>query len=267
MTRRAKLKIRSKLHQLGWALRQGPHSQELSFLEFLAQSAIQVRAPELSSIRRPSLNRQVRDLIAGSKSQLGQDILALSMVGLDKRGYFVEFGATNGFDLSNTYSLEKDHGWTGIVCEPAVNWHSALRSNRSSIIDTRCVFSSSGNSIDFSESTFGEFSTLTSFLHSDSNSDQRKKLNNYQVTTVTLADLLTEHNAPTYIDFISIDTEGSEWEILRGFDFDKYTFGLLCVEHNYTENRHLIFDLLTSKGYTRIFEEHSRWDDWYALRS
>jgi hypothetical protein len=87
------------------------------------------------------------------------------------------------------------------------------------------------------------------------------------VASVTLNDLLEEHRAPNYIDFISIDTEGSEYQILSDLDFAKYSFGLICVEHNFTENRGKIFSLLSSNGYTRVFEELSQWDDWYVNKN
>ena len=211
--------------------------------------------------------RQVSKIIRESKSQLGQDILALSLVGLDKPGYFVEFGATNGVNLSNTHMLEKHFEWQGILCEPARAWHSELFDNRSSIIDTRCVFDSSGEELEFSESIAGELSTLSDFIDSDHHSRARVNLATYKVTSVTLNDLLEEHRAPSFIDFISIDTEGSEYQILSGFDFKKYSFGLICVEHNFTENREKIRALLSSHGYTRVFKELSQWDDWYVNKN
>jgi len=206
--------------------------------------------------------KQVSEYISASKSQLGQDVLALSYVGTGKPGYFVEFGATNGLDLSNTYMLEKKFGWKGILCEPAKIWHKDLFSNRDSIIDTRCVFNSTGEQLDFSEATTSHLSTVEKFVESDSHT--RKVSERYKVTTVTLGDLLRDHKAPNYIDFISIDTEGSEYLILRDFDFEKYQFGLICVEHNFTENRGKISDLLYSKGYKKVFEDFSAFDDWYV---
>jgi FkbM family methyltransferase len=205
---------------------------------------------------------QASHLIRKSKSQLGQDVLALSYVGIQKPGYFVEFGATNGLDLSNTYMLEKNYGWKGILCEPARIWHKDLLSNRKSIIDTRCVYKSSNESISFSESATSYLSTVTEFVKSDPH--PQKITQTYEVKTVTLNDLLEDHNAPNYIDFISIDTEGSEYLILQDFDFDRHQFGLICIEHNFTENREKIFDLLSLNGYQRVFEEFSMWDDWYV---
>lgn len=56
-----------------------------------------------------------------------------------QNGFFVEFGATNGIDLSNTYLLETEFGWNGILAEPDKYWHTSLIANRTAIIDIRCV--------------------------------------------------------------------------------------------------------------------------------
>ncbi len=200
-----------------------------------------------------------------STSQLKQDVIALVINNFKRNGFFVEFGATDGKSLSNTYLLEKVFDWKGILCEPGKNWHSSLKNNRESIIDYRCVHSSTGLFVEFHNSHDGELSTISSFVdYSDGHTNSRKKGNKYLVETVKLNDLLKSHNAPTLIDFLSIDTEGSEYEILESFDFTEYTFNFICVEHNYTKNRNKIYELLTSKGYTRILSHISKWDDWYC---
>ena len=63
------------------------------------------------------------------KSQLGQEIFALIENDFKRDGFFVEFGATNGLELSNTHLLEKEFGWTGILAEPAKTWHEDLYKN------------------------------------------------------------------------------------------------------------------------------------------
>jgi FkbM family methyltransferase len=216
----------------------------------------------------PSTSRltleQVFKLLKKSKSQLGQDFLALSMAGLDHKGFFVEFGATNGIDLSNTFLLEKEYGWSGILCEPARNWHDSLKRARGVSLDFRCVYSSTGKSVQFSEVSNGELSTISAFANKDGHSPSRRNLmKQYEVETVSLFDLLRQHQAPEFVDFLSIDTEGSEYEILKDFDFSSYLFGLIAVEHNYTKNQALIQKLLTSNGYQQIFPELSGFDDWF----
>jgi FkbM family methyltransferase len=206
---------------------------------------------------------KVKKVLRYSKSQLGQDILGLSIPGLDKPGYFVEFGAADGIALSNTFVLEKQFGWSGILCEPGTNWHQSLEANRDCIIDTRCVYSVSGESVSFSENYLGELSSITKFASPRKQGILKRTLASYQVETVSLKDLLDFHKAPKHIEFLSIDTEGSEFEILNGFDFQSYTFGAICVEHNFGPTRELISSLLTKNSYVQIHSDLSEFDDWY----
>lgn len=194
-----------------------------------------------------------------SKSQIGQDLLAALNSNFKTGGYFVEFGATDGITLSNTFLLEKELGWTGILAEPARMWHKNLGATRSSHICDKAVWSHSGQTLLFHEDA--ELSTLQGF---QSLQHQARSKKTYEVETISLNDLLTEYSAPSFIDFLSVDTEGSEYEVLSNFDWSGRSFGLICVEHNFTENRSLIFDLLTRQGYRRILEEVSGWDDWYV---
>ena len=82
---------------------------------------------------------------------------------------------------------------------------------------------------------------------------------------LSLDDLLDEHGAPQRIDYLSIDTEGSELEILSKFDFKRWPFKVICCEHAYTSARQPLFELLTAKGYKRVHEDISQFDDWYVL--
>jgi len=199
-----------------------------------------------------------------SKAQLGQDVFALIYSHFKKGGFFVEFGATNGVILSNTYMLEKYYDWTGILAEPARVWHSELEVNRSAQIDFGCVWKESGKTVEFNEVDVAELSTIKSFNENDTHSSSRQKGEVYEVETISLEDLLIKHRAPKLIDFLSVDTEGSEYEILSEFNFSSYDIRVITVEHNYTANREKIYELLKKNGYTRLFTGLSKWDDWYV---
>jgi FkbM family methyltransferase len=201
--------------------------------------------------------------IKKSRSQIRQDIFVLSELNFKKNGFFVDFGATNGVDLSNSFLLEKDFGWNGILVEPARIWHKDLFKNRTSKIDTNCVSSKSGQVVTFNEVSSPELSTIDEYSKSDLHSKFREKGSHYDVTTISLTDLLDKYQAPSEIDYLSIDTEGSEFDILNNFDFNKYTFSVITCEHNYTPAREKIHDLLTRNGYQRKYEEFSDFDDWY----
>jgi len=209
---------------------------------------------------------QLLDCLGRSQAQNRQDLFVLAELGFPSRGYFVEFGATDGVHGSNSYLMERDFGWRGIVAEPARCWHQQLRANRSCAIDTSCVWRETGSMLQFSEvDQFPALSTLSQFRYADSWSRARRHARSYEVATVSLRDLLARHGAPREIDYLSIDTEGSELEILRSFDFDEYRIRIITCEHNYAPAREEVHALLRRHGYERKFESHSKYDDWYVL--
>jgi len=210
---------------------------------------------------------EARKIYKSSKSQLGQDLLALIASGAKNPGFFVEFGSADGVALSNSFLLEKELGWSGILCEPSRSWHEDLKRNRSCVVDPRCVYSRTGEQISFSENYIGELSGITEFTGDDHHGILDRTTTSYQVETISLLDLLRSHSAPKHIEFLSVDTEGSEFEILNAFDFRQHTFGAICVEHNYLENKPKVKQLLEANGYRQVYPELSEFDDWFVLKA
>lgn len=191
-------------------------------------------------------------------SQLGQDKWVLETLNYKKNGYFVDIGAYDGIILSNTYTLEKRYGWNGICAEPGFSRKQLLR-NRKCNISTDCIYSESGKNVSFSHA--GELGGINEFNPHSLQSSRTVSTNS--MTTLSFYDLLKKFNAPKHIDYLSIDTEGSEYEILRTFPFSEYTFATITVEHNYDEiKRNKIYDLLRRNGYRRA--KQVRFDDWYV---
>jgi FkbM family methyltransferase len=199
-----------------------------------------------------------------SNAQIFQDLFVLFQTNERRSGFFVEFGAGNGFDLSNTHLLEKQYGWSGILAEPAQCWHERLRNRRGCTIDLRCVWNRTGDHIEFNEVAEPEYSTIARYSSTDSYSSIRENGCRYPVETVTLTDLLNQNGAPKEIDYLSIDTEGSELEIVKAFDFSQYNVRIITVEHNYRTDRGDMHRLLQSNGFTRKFDAASLVDDWYV---
>ena len=90
--------------------------------------------------------------------------------------------------------------------------------------------------LEFIETNIPEHSTITKFSLLDKMGHTRKKGNRYKVKTITLNDLF-EKQAPNEIDYLSNDTEGSEFEILENLNHDKYKFNFITCEHMYTNKR------------------------------
>ena len=199
-----------------------------------------------------------------SRSQIRQDLFVLSETGFKTGGFFVEFGATNGMNLSNSYLLEKEFGWSGIVAEPARCWRNDLIKNRTCHVETRCVWRNSNDVLTFNEVANADMSTIDQFTEHDSHRHARRQGKVYEVETISLLDMLDKYHAPTHIDYLSIDTEGSEYEILSHFDFARYKFDIITCEHNFTPMRDAIHKLLGSQGYVRKYEDVSQFDDWFV---
>jgi FkbM family methyltransferase len=200
-----------------------------------------------------------------SRSQLFQDLWALWVSGDRRGGYFVEVGAADGVYLSNTWLLEKEMGWSGVLAEPNPRFHDNLRANRSCALSTRCLHSCAGRTVDFISAKLGEFSRVAEIAPDDGQDEARLRgSHTIQVETTTLNDLLSEHGAPPVIDYLSIDTEGAELEILSAFDFGRWDVRAMTVEHNWSPNREPLYELLSSKGFRRLWPKLSRFDDWYV---
>lgn len=235
-----------------------------STLEMLRQNSSAARDISLlQQLNNDNANSLLR-YFGRSKSQLRQDLFVLSHLAFKRNGYFVEFGATNGVDLSNTHLLEMEFGWAGILAEPANCWHKELIKNRGCSIEMNCVWKDSISTLIFNQTNVAELSTISRYSDTDMHSDSRKDGRSYEVKTISLNDLLRKYNAPQNIDYLSIDTEGSEYEILSHFDFSQHTFEVITCEHNYTPMREKIYSLLNKNGYRRVLEDFSLFDDWYV---
>jgi FkbM family methyltransferase len=213
------------------------------------------------------LIKEVKNYSGKSYSQLSQDILALVLSNYKQNGFFVEFGACDGLHLSNTLILENEYSWSGILSEPAKKYHNDLLKNRNCSIDFRAVYSTSKKILNFKETDQSDLSGIEEYFQIDNHLAKRQIGNNYDVETISLNDLLLEHSAPSVIDYMSIDTEGSEFEILKNFNFDRYKIKFISIEHNFVEqSRNDIQNLLEKNNYQRILTKWSQFDDWYVYK-
>ncbi|OWW00108.1 methyltransferase [Rhizobium sp. R72] len=199
-----------------------------------------------------------------SRAQILQDLWVCYALCERRDGFFVEFGATNGLKNSNTWLLEKTFGWSGILAEPNPIWHQELAANRNAFIDHRCVTSRSHDTVAFiaTDDVDPELSSIADFSRGDHFAELRAKGRQIHVETISLDDLLETYRAPPVVDYLSIDTEGSELDILSAYSFDR-EFDLISIENN-SKTEAAIQSLLESKGYRRVLEQFSQWDGWYA---
>lgn len=222
----------------------------------LAQKRHQlVQSPHDAEPDRLSVERK-------ATSQLGQDLWVLEQTNYKRGGFFVEFGATDGVLLSNSYLLETEFGWKGLCAEPNPAFFRKLRMNRSCVVAPECISGQTGQMVEFILAD--EFGGIGDYMAVDQHARRRAAYRAHQgvvtLESISLDDFLKKYNAPRVIDYMSVDTEGSEYDILSAFPFDDWDIRLLTIEHNFTPMRQEIRSLLEGHGYQCV---EAQWDDWY----
>ena len=188
---------------------------------------------------------------------------------LRHQGYFVELGVADGIMISNTLALERHHGWRGLCIEPSLAYAKLVTSKRTCIKRGDVVSGRSGEIVKFMDQADDQGKnnerTEGGALNAPASveglySGILDNMTTYNVggsvtkhVTRTLSELLDESHAPTHVDFLSLDTEGSEYDILSTFPYESRSFGAILVEHNHENiKRRQIRLLLESKGYVRV---------------
>lgn len=192
-------------------------------------------------------------------SQVGQDKWVDDFFKSKKGGYFLDIGAYDGINLSNTYYLEKELGWGGICIEADSDSYRSLLKNRNCEKINAAVSNING-------STSFSPSGLTGRITNNGE---------YTIPTFTIEKILKTFDSPKIIDYISLDIEGHESIALEKFPFSTHEFILMTVEHNLylgsDVNKKKIKEILSGNGYV-IYKENIedrgyKFEDWYINKS
>lgn len=197
--------------------------------------------------------------------QLLQDVMALGVSGEGK--HFVEFGAGHPWHLSNTGILATKFGWGGTRAEPNPDFFKLHDQEKLPDVTTSMVFigADEGN-VDFLP--LGELGTRFDLSQGDRHRRSRRKLAKtvraMTVQSQSPRTFMAAKGVPKEFGFLSVDTEGSEIEIMRTFPFEEFSFDFACIEHNFDEEkRSLLTAIMCSKGYATVLSECSGWDAWF----
>jgi len=160
-----------------------------------------------------------------------------------ENGFFIECGANNGIDQSNTWYFEKNLNWSGILIEPLNKQFWELKKNRSK---KNKFFNLALCSSEIENILLMENNDLVSKSVIDSGKTANSNFES--VNSQTLTKILDEVSAPSLIDFFSLDVEGFEDQVIKGINFDKYNFKYFLIE---TQNDEVI-NFLINKNYIFI---------------
>ena len=180
-----------------------------------------------------------------SFAQVGQDSIILDLLG--SNGYFIDLAANDALDLTNTLALERK-GWTGLCVEPnSVYWYG-LSHRKCQVVGALVA----GTKREEVKVKFrGVYGGIVGKL--DNRLANRKKEPDAAVVTrytAPITEVLEKFQVPNTIDYLSLDVEGSEYEIMKDFPFDKYTIRVMTVER---PNKQLQ-NLLKENGYIYLAE-------------
>jgi FkbM family methyltransferase len=161
-------------------------------------------------------------------------------------GVAVEVGAAHGVAASNTLHFEQ-LGWKCLCIEPNPNLYAQLKRNRKHTLNYAISYFNEDN-VDF-QIALGVDETVASALKLDPNISKTNNVKGFKIVKVNVRTLdFCLENFYTPIDFISIDTEGNELEVLMGFNIHKYYPKLFIIEDNQKEIEEYLLDF----GYKKI---------------
>ena len=177
-----------------------------------------------------------------------------------KNGVFVDVGAHDGLSINNTLYFEKYNNWTGINIEPIKSVYDKLIINRPNNININCAVCNSDGETEFlcntgyTEMISGIKDTFDQrhlYRLQRENKQMGSTTEMIKVNTKKLETIFRENNL-THVNYLSIDVEGAEFEVIKSINFDKVFIDIIDFENNYEDISIPIVKYLEDKNYLII---------------
>jgi FkbM family methyltransferase len=212
---------------------------------------------EFIDLRKGMVLAQVGDslrLKAAMPSQYGEDLLIWNFFRRKRDGFYVEVGAYDGTALSNTYFFEA-LGWEGVLVEPVPEYYQSCLSSRPY---SRVVNAAAGRGDGPRRTSFSiaEGVGTLSFMkdsprHVDRILREGGSLRSIEVPLYSLNEILADYQGA--VDFISIDVEGAEMDVLMGLDLNRFRPRMLVIEDNSNGSDARVKEWLGGFGYVERY--------------
>jgi FkbM family methyltransferase len=191
-------------------------------------------------------------------SQFNQDkLLEQKLFKGYKNGVYVDVGAHDGISINNTLYFEKKNNWTGINIEPIKKVFDKLVINRPNNINLNCAVCNNDGETEFLCNT-GYTEMISGIKNTfDPRHLQRLQKENEQmgsttelinVNTKKLETIFNEHDI-SHVNYLSIDVEGAEFEVIKSINFDKVFIDIIGFENNYDDASSPIVEYLTNNNF------------------
>lgn len=196
-----------------------------------------------------------------SYSSFGEDRLILKYLAKHPTGFYVDVGAHAPIDYSNTFALYR-RGWRGIAIDPDPEAIAAFARTRPEDIALQLAVGSKPGKVTLHLFNDRSMNTVDNALFAKTKENPRKRhLGDIVVERKTLAAILAEH-VPTgrMIDFMDVDCEGADLDVLRSNDWARFHPRLLAIEDLNLDLERVvespIFRFLRPLGYRLVSHLH-----------
>ncbi len=199
-------------------------------------------------------------------SQFGEDKILFEIFNEKNHGLCIEVGANDGINHSNTFYFE-GIGWDCVLVEPNPELCQMIRAKRSSSQLYEFAATDRSGVVTLFVAEGEEMAHGVSTINSDKES--LRKINSYgftykevQVQTKTLDEILNELKPSCEIDFISIDVEGHELNVLKGFSIERWLPTVMLIEDNFFFEDDSVRKYMKQHGY--VCFKRTGVNDWFA---
>ncbi len=170
-------------------------------------------------------------------SQDGEEVYLKSRFFNKKQGIYVDVGANHPFRFSNTYWAYVN-GWRGINIEPDIVNYKLLQNFRSNDININCGVSDKETQLQYY--VFKE-SALNTFCEEEIRN--KNDIVDIRKVPIKRLDSIFREYSITKVDYLDIDVEGMEMNVLNSISWDEVTIECILVE----QKRMNLYDIIASK--------------------
>jgi len=174
-----------------------------------------------------------------------------------KNGFYVDVGAHDGVDINNTLYFEKNNNWRGINIEPIKKVFDLLVKNRPNDININCaVVNHNGETEFYLNEGCTEMLSGIKDKYDKRHLERLNNENNEKSCTTQIIKVITkkletifDENKISHVNYLSIDVEGAEFEVIKSINFDKVFIDIIGFENNFTDVSIPIILFLENNGF------------------